>query len=103
MLNPQHGTQAVLLFDTGTQQKLDRADFSRFINHFCEACGTDFNTLSEFLILLAALEDNPSEELAFLVCLFPNLNQLSGAYVMGRAYNLPIQSHAQKLSRESSK
>lgn len=61
------GMQALLLLDADSDQKLDRAEFAYFVNLFCEACGTDFNTLSEFLILLAALEDNPSEELAFLV------------------------------------
>ena len=63
------GVQTLLLFDADSDQKLDRAEFARFVNNFCEACGTDFNTLSEFLILLATLEDNPSEELAFLVSL----------------------------------
>ena len=59
--------QALAVFDVDADQKLDRADFAHFINQFCNACGADFNTLAEFLILLAALEDNPGEELAFLV------------------------------------
>ena len=63
------GVQTLLLFDADSDQKLDRAEFARFVNNFCEACGTEFHTLSEFLILLATLEDNPSEELAFLVSL----------------------------------
>lgn len=59
--------QAMLLFNIDMDQKLNRAEFAHFIHNLCEACGTDFSTLSEFLILLAALDDNPSEELAFLV------------------------------------
>lgn len=61
--------KAMLLFNIDMDQKLDRAEFAHFIHNLCEACGTDFSTLSEFLILLAALDDNPSEELAFLVSL----------------------------------
>ena len=60
--------QALLIFDADSDQRLDWADFARFINQFCEACGSNFSVLSEYLILLAALEDNPTEELAFLVC-----------------------------------
>ena len=59
----------MLVFDVDSDQNLNRAEFARFINHFCEGNETDFNTLSEFLILLAALEDSPGEELAFLVTL----------------------------------
>lgn len=58
------------MFDVDADQKLDRSDFAWFINQLCEACGSDFHTLAEFLILLAALEDNPPEELAFLVQLY---------------------------------
>lgn len=59
--------QAMLVFDVDSDQNLNRAEFARFINSFCEGCEAEFNTLSEFLILLAAMEDSPSEELAFLV------------------------------------
>lgn len=57
----------MLVFDADSDQNLNRAEFARFINAFCEGCEADFNTLSEFLILLAAMDDNPGEELAFLV------------------------------------
>ena len=57
----------MLVFDADSDQNLNRAEFARFVNAFCEGCETEFNTLSEFLILLAAMEDSPSEELAFLV------------------------------------
>ena len=57
----------MLVFDADSDQNLNRAEFARFVNAFCEGCETDFNMLSEFLILLAAMEDSPSEELAFLV------------------------------------
>lgn len=59
--------EAMLVFDVDSDQNLNRAEFARFINHFCEGNETDFNTLSEFLILLAAFEDSPAEELAFLL------------------------------------
>ena len=62
--------QAMLVFDVDSDQNLNRAEFARFVNAFCEGCETDFNTLSEFLILLAAMEDSPSEELAFMVSTF---------------------------------
>lgn len=64
----------MLVFDADSDQNLNRAEFARFINAFCEGCEADFNTLSEFLILLAAMEDNPSEELAFLVFPLPFLH-----------------------------
>ncbi len=64
------GLQAMLVFDVDSDQNLNRAEFARFVNAFCEGCETDFNTLSEFLILLAAMEDSPSEELAFMVSTF---------------------------------
>ncbi len=63
----------MLVFDVDSDQNLNRAEFARFVNHFCEGNETDFNTLSEFLILLAALEDSPGEELAFLVTPHPPL------------------------------
>lgn len=72
--------QALLVFDADSDQNLNRAEFSRFINAFCEGCETDFNSLSEFLILLAAMEDSPSEELAFLV-IFLNLRLHSLTYL----------------------
>ena len=57
----------MLLFDRDADQKLDRAEFANFILRFAEALQTGFDTIAEFLILLAALEDNQAEELALLV------------------------------------
>ena len=56
------------MFDKDGNQTLDLSEFSEFMTEFCRKAGVEFCQVVEFLILLAAVEDDPSAEFAFLVC-----------------------------------
>lgn len=58
--------QAIFLFGNGELQ-LNRIEFGRLIHSFCGAIDMSRDALLDLLIMLAAVDDRPAEEMTFLV------------------------------------
>ena len=59
-------TQAIYLYANG-ELHLDRLDFSRMVHGLCAAVDMVPEAMMDLLIILAAMDDRPADEMMFLV------------------------------------
>ena len=60
--------QAIFLYGNGAMH-LDRLEFARMVRDFCAAVDMRPEAMLDLLIVLAAVDDRPADELTFLVSL----------------------------------
>ena len=64
--------QALVLFGNGALH-LDRLQFGQMVHGLCGAVGTAPEAMLDLLIILAAVDDRPADEMALLVLIFCKL------------------------------